>query len=198
MYYNFDNFIMTMDDFFTPEECSAMIQSYYRCEAMGLTISRQRQDNTPSHLKKDDQLYVSDLASVSEFDMHMLTPFSVFQNKFWDMAWPVYAEQYSAIHNYPKMTSRIMKFQKTEVGGGYHVWHFENDTQDNLRRILTYIVYLNDVDEGGESEFLYYPKRVKPKTGRMIVWPAGFAHTHRGNPPISNTKYIITGWIEVS
>jgi len=23
-----------------------------------------------------------------------------------------------------------------------------------------------------------------------------FTHTHRGNPPLSNTKYIMTGWLE--
>ncbi len=78
----------------------------------------------------------------------------------------------------------------------YHVWHNEDDTPQNMRRVATFILYLNDVEEGGETEFLYYPKRVKAKTGRFILWPAGFTHTHRGNPPISNTKYIVTGWVE--
>jgi len=30
----------------------------------------------------------------------------------------------------------------------------------------------------------------------MLVWPSQFTHIHRGNPPLSNDKYIITGWIE--
>jgi hypothetical protein len=63
---------------------------------------------------------------------------------------------------------------------------------------MTFILYLNDIDEGGETEFLYYPKRVKAKQGRLILWPAGFTHTHRGNPPLSNTKYVMTGWIEMT
>jgi hypothetical protein len=95
-------------------------------------------------------------------------------------------------------TVRLTKIQKTEVGGGYHVWHNEDDIPQNMRRIATFILYLNDVDEGGETEFLYYPKRVKAKQGRFILWPAGFTHTHRGNPPISNTKYIVTGWVEMT
>jgi hypothetical protein len=58
------------------------------------------------------------------------------------------------------------------------------------------MAYLNDVEEGGETEFLYQKKRVKPVKNRVVVWPAGFTHTHRGNPPLSNAKYIITGWVE--
>jgi len=38
--------------------------------------------------------------------------------------------------------------------------------------------------------------RVKPKQGTLLIWPAAFTHTHRGNPPLSNVKYITTGWIE--
>lgn len=48
----------------------------------------------------------------------------------------------------------------------------------------------------GETEFLYYPRRIKPKQGTLIVFPGAFTHAHRGNPPLSGDKYIITGWIE--
>jgi hypothetical protein len=58
------------------------------------------------------------------------------------------------------------------------------------------MLYLNDVEDGGETEFLYQRMRVKPKQGTLLIWPAGFTHTHRGNPPLSNNKYVITGWSE--
>jgi len=57
-------------------------------------------------------------------------------------------------------------------------------------------LYLNDVEEGGETEFLYVKRRVSAKKGRFVLWPAGFTHTHRGNPPLSGEKYIMTGWVE--
>ena len=57
-------------------------------------------------------------------------------------------------------------------------------------------MYLNDVEEGGETEFLYQSRRVKPKRGRLAIWPAQFTHMHRGNPPLSGDKYVITGWVE--
>ena len=58
------------------------------------------------------------------------------------------------------------------------------------------MLYLNTVEEGGETEFLYQSVRFKPVKNTLLIWPAGYTHTHRGNPPLSNEKYIVTGWVE--
>ena len=55
--------------------------------------------------------------------------------------------------------------------------------------------YLNDVAEGGETEFYYQDVKIKPKAGTMVIAPAYFTHTHRGNVPKSNDKYILTSWV---
>ena len=90
------------------------------------------------------------------------------------------------------------KLQKTDVAGGFHAWHYENGGIDSAsNRMLAWTIYLNDVPEGGETEFLYQSERVKPVKGRTVIFPAGFMHTHRGNPPISNEKYILTGWFSI-
>ena len=104
------------------------------------------------------------------------------------------------------LTQKIYKFapinlQKYEAGkGGYHKWHSEISPSDPncevLHRVLFYIYYLNDVDEGGETCFYYQDKSVKPRTGRLVISPAGFTHTHKGNIPYSNDKYILTSWIK--
>jgi hypothetical protein len=58
------------------------------------------------------------------------------------------------------------------------------------------MIYLNTIPIGGETEFLYQNTRVNPVEGRIVIWPAGFTHTHRGNQPIGKEKYAITGWVE--
>jgi hypothetical protein len=88
------------------------------------------------------------------------------------------------------------KVQRTSPNEGYHIWHFEDTTRMQRNRLLTFMVYLNDIEDGGETEFLYLSKRIKPVAGRVLIWPAGYTHTHRGNPPLKDTKYIITGWVE--
>jgi len=194
----FENFVMKFDNFMSPEECNDFIGVFERFEKSGLTINRQQQDNTPNTIKDDDQLFYSSLLTERELDISDMSPFHYFANRFWESAYPVYAQKYHVVSHHAHHTIRYMKVQKTVVGGGYHVWHSEDDSVQNMRRLMTYILYLNDVDEGGETEFLYYPKRIKPTAGTLILWPAGYTHAHRGNPPISNTKYILTGWVELS
>ena len=46
---------------------------------------------------------------------------------------------------------------------------------ENMARAFVFSIYLNDVDEGGETEFLHFSKRVKPKTGRIVIWPLWFS-----------------------
>ena len=86
------------------------------------------------------------------------------------------------------------KFQRTKPGGGYHMWHCENSTYEMSNRTLVWMIYLNDVEEGGETEFLHQHVRLTPKRGTVVFWPAAFTHQHRGNPPLKGTKYILTGW----
>ena len=66
---------------------------------------------------------------------------------------------------------------------------------ENEPRAFVFSIYLNDVKEGGETEFLHFSKRVQPKAGRIVIWPAGFPYLHRGNPPLSGEKYILTSWM---
>jgi hypothetical protein len=84
--------------------------------------------------------------------------------------------------------------------GGYPYWHSETYPKENdqstIHRALLYIYYLNDVEEGGETEFYYQNTKVKPSKGDMVIAPCYFTHTHRGNIPISNDKYILTSWLQ--
>ncbi|MGS0675873.1 2OG-Fe(II) oxygenase [Shewanella sp. 125m-1] len=86
-----------------------------------------------------------------------------------------------------------------QAKGGYPHWHSEQFPQvshnEALHRVVLYMFYLNDVEEGGETEFYYQNKLIKPKKGTMVIAPAGFTHSHRGNIPKSHDKYIATSWI---
>jgi hypothetical protein len=90
--------------------------------------------------------------------------------------------------------------QKYDRGsGGYHHWHSETYPRDakceTLHRVLLFMFYLNDVEDGGETSFFYQDRHVTPQAGRMVIAPAGFTHTHKGHVPQSADKYILTSWI---
>jgi hypothetical protein len=190
-----DNFIGIFEDAYSKEYCDSVIQFFEHMNQAGLTLNRQQQAPDVYKLTKDDlQLYASsDECSLK----HCSEYINAFNDVFWGKAYSNYANKFAILKDYSPHTNYAFKIQKTEIGQGYHVWHTENGNRDLCSRILAWTLYLNDVEEGGETEFLYYPKRIKPKAGTLIIWPANFTHTHRGNPPISNTKYIITGWVEI-
>ncbi|MEE2023060.1 MULTISPECIES: 2OG-Fe(II) oxygenase [Alkalimonas] len=106
------------------------------------------------------------------------------------------------VADYMRALFRIgaVQMQKYDAGkGNYNYWHSEVYPQqphnEALHRALLFMFYLNDVEDGGQTEFYYQNKAIQPKTGRMVIAPAYFTHTHRGCIPVSNDKYILTSWI---
>ncbi len=77
----------------------------------------------------------------------------------------------------------------------YYKWHQDGSIKQghNEHRIITYLWYLNTVDEGGETYF--YHGKVKPEKGKLVLFPAFWNYNHKGETPISHDKYIITGWV---
>jgi len=78
--------------------------------------------------------------------------------------------------------------------GGYKTWHYENPTIETSNRKLVYMLYLNDIKNGG-TEWLYQNIKLNAVKGDLVIWPASFTHTHKGTV-INKEKYIVTGWFE--
>lgn len=92
-----------------------------------------------------------------------------------------------------------LKIQITAPGEGYHIWHSEQGPGEASSRCAVFMIYLNDIDEGGETEFLYQRRRIKAEAGTVVIWPAGYTHQHRGNSVISDQeKYVGTGWFKIT
>tara|TARA_R100001594_G_scaffold38536_1_gene69847 strand:- start:15941 stop:16678 length:738 start_codon:yes stop_codon:yes gene_type:complete len=77
----------------------------------------------------------------------------------------------------------------------YSGLHFEQSTEVEIfaRRMYVFMVYLNDVQKAGETFFPGQKRKVKPRRGKLLIWPAHYTHPHKGIPT-PETKYILTGW----
>jgi hypothetical protein len=104
-----------------------------------------------------------------------------------------YLEWYPYLKNFNYHSTTCL-LQKTEPTEGYHDWHSESNNIACANRTLVWSVYFNDINDSGETEFLYQKRKVKPKAGRILIFPGSFTHLHRGNPPYE-AKYIATGWL---
>jgi len=187
-----EDFIGIYENAYSEEYCDKVIEQFEVADKHKFTHSRQETEGVMESIKKDQSIYTGSIWMLDDALSHTIS------GEFFETFWQItnsYREQYSVLTNNP-MYAWGNKIQRTKPSGGYHTWHYESSGAQFCRRVLAYIMYLNDVEEGGETEFLYYSKRVKPKKGTLVLFPAAFTHTHRGNPPLSNTKYIATGWVE--
>ena len=188
---NISNFIGVYDNYITEQECNKAIKLYEEQDKFNTTVNRIGGEKASILQKQDQQFFAA--------------PFNL--NVWWeslkpmmlnfDLAWNHYVKNTGADEAYGvPFHFTCLKIQKTLPTEGYHVWHIEHGKGfDYEPRAFVFTIYLNDVEEGGETEFLHFSKRVQPKTGRIVIWPAGFPYVHRGNPPLSGEKYILTSWM---
>ena len=191
-----DDFIGVFDNAVTKEYCDSLIDFFNHVQNMGKTVTRQEHDGVDS-LKKNNSMYFYMAETdplILDRSQECIYPFIDALKKCYEM----YVEKYSVIADMGRhVLNPDIKLQKTLPGEGYHVWHAEAADRYSARRVALCMLYLNDVDEGGETEFLYQSKRIKPVTGRIVICPTAYTHTHRGNPPLGDsTKYMINGWME--
>lgn len=79
-------------------------------------------------------------------------------------------------------------------GGGFFEEHYESAGPSVAKRVLTFQTYLNDIQEGGGTHFVYQDFTATPARGKTVLWPAGYTHVHRGEVAPREDKFIITGW----
>ena len=170
------DFISVYDNILTSDECEYYIKLVEHYISNGLITKEDKAfhktDHLPINFNNDvnynilsgDNLSMEFLPKIKEYVDDYLKKFSVLGQE--------------------KLLIYDTKAKKIPIGGGFHSWHYENTGLQVSARKLVIHLYLNTIEEGGETEFLYINKRVKAEQGRLIIFPAAFTHTHRGNPPI--------------
>ena len=195
--YKIDNFIGVFHNAVSKEFCDKMITHYENRASYGFSFNRQTLENVPKN-SKDNHVYPLEL----DIDPIAITSNHVFIKDFATAVWEchkIYSEKYGALNSLATYAfSESIKIQKTNPSEGYHIWHCEHGSIATGRRLMLVMLYLNDIEEGGETEFLYQSVRIKPTVGTILLCPGSWTHTHRGNPPLTGSKYVMNTWMEFS
>jgi hypothetical protein len=191
----YKEFIGIYDESVPVELCEDFVENYEEAKKNRTIIDLSKQneqgifDKLHPLVRKDEVAFVAPTYST----IMPKPPVDVYF-KFLRECIACYLERYS-IEFSGSIYNDVFKIHKVRKSEGFHQWHYEKSDADSLDRIMAYMTYLEVPKKGGETEFLHQSLRIKPVVGRTLIWPAGFTHMHRGNPPLDGEKMYIDGWI---
>jgi hypothetical protein len=144
-----------------------------------VTINKAIKESTDVRLNLDDALY-------SRYTKHL------------GQCLDKYIEKYPYCNGYYPFTDlEPINIQHYKPKQGFYAWHTERSGSTGLMgtRHLVFMTYLNDVTDAGETEFFHQKLKVTPEKGLTLIWGSDWTFTHRGITSPSQTKYIVTGWL---
>jgi hypothetical protein len=187
----FEDFIGIWDNNVDKNICKELIKYYDWTIENNYNISPDVWNDEKSEGRVDEAIYIN--SSSPQYPNSLCT-------LYWNCIQQCLMEY---ISNYKilvrgSLHSWEFKVHKVKEKQGYHLWHYENPSYEVRDRFIAFMTYLQAPLEGGETEFLHQSKRIDSVAGRTLIWPAGFTHMHRGNPPLKGEKIYITGWFNMS
>ena len=196
MEYDINDFIGVFDGVFEKEYCDDLINKFEFYSTINQTQHRAESGYNPVDADNNMYFVMRGLQGDTQTMMANFTFLETFNIKLWE-CYDLYTKKYGVTKILGRhQLNPDVKIQKTLPSEGYHVWHCEHADIKSSTRVMLVMLYLNDVEEGGETEFLYQSRRIEPKMGRLVFCPAFFTHTHRGNPPLKGSKYMMNGWLQ--
>ena len=191
---SFSDFIYVADGALEPEFCKNVIEKFEKDDDKSPGVMGRREESrVDTSIKDSTDLMISDLPRWKDEDKVFYDSLAKHNRLY------LKKSKWRDTHNpgLGDLSDAGYQIQRTRPGAGY-IWHHDSMMGEYVLtrgvRCLTYIWYLNDIDEDGYTEFIDGTK-VQPKTGRICIFPATWTFIHRGYPPKNQTKYIVTGWM---
>ncbi|WP_299875097.1 2OG-Fe(II) oxygenase [uncultured Cocleimonas sp.] len=141
-------------------------------------------DNT--QLKKTTDLVASGKEHWKDVDKNLFRSLAMALKSFKDK-YPYFAD----MSRYKDMGYNLQRYEP----GEYYHWHVDADNLELASRQLVALWYLNDVEQGGETDFIHQQVSITPEKGKLVLFPPFWTHEHRAAVVEKGTKYIATTWI---
>ena len=195
----YKEFVGIYDESVPVELCNVFVDNWEEAKKNQTIIDTTKENETghiepqlPPLIRKDEVAFVYPLLST----IYPPPPVKAYFD-FLNECFKSYTKRYGILFNGP-IYNDVFKIHKVRKSEGYHAWHYEKSSSDSIDRLMAYMTYLEVPKKGGETEFLHQSLRIDPVVGRTLIWPAGYTHMHRGNPPLDGEKMYITGWFNVA
>ena len=191
-----DHFVYVKENAFDNKFCQNILDTFEELKSKGKGYVGQSSTGQNQEIKNSYDMSMFTEPELASFVNPIITTFNHHLTEEYLGNLPKEDEYsryslFSGETHYPAL--QIQKYNKNQ--GHFKEWHIETFPKELSSRMFVFILYLNDVEEGGETELLYSGWKIKPKQGTLLIHPTGFPFVHRGNVPVSNDKYILTTWL---
>lgn len=180
---SFSKLCLTVENNLPLRLCSDIIDLYENHSKL-----QERYDNngTPNFTQLNLTQYFSEYAIHKEICSYILNAVSLYNNKINGVRLPT-------IYSYEQI--RIKKYNND--GKDLFDWHTDSTNIKTCKRFLALFWYLNTVQEGGSTDFIAFDENwsIKAEVGKLVVFPPNWIYFHKGNPPISNEKYLLSTYL---
>ena len=184
-----DDYIKVYDDVIDEVSCKELIKKFENSHEYFQTVHQESGDNAISF----EQITLVDHEEWKSVQNGMVELFQDYILHY-KVDCLINREQWPATYGYEAIR------MKRYLANDYDRFdpHVDVMNHETARRFLAFFIYLNDVDEGGETVFTdinkpgtFIPYTVQPKRGRLLMFPPTWQYYHAGKKPISGMKYLI-------
>jgi 2OG-Fe(II) oxygenase superfamily len=168
--------------------CRSIIENYERDPRKhpGYTVGSRGEKKTHDEVKVSTDLEITNegVWSAVHGELHLAVSRAVLS----------VAAQFPSLQVWPLRCTgyKIQHYPKNE---GHFKWHFDALGPGAWDRQLALIIYLNSVEDGGETCFHRQNLKVKPVAGDAVLFPTFWTHMHCGEIPRSDDKYVISSFV---
>ena len=191
--FHMDNFIKVYDNVIDEDSCQLLIDKFEASEDQYEVVRQVERDKAISFSQINLLDHNKDWASVAAGAMEMFQDYILHyinDCKIMPKQWPT---------TYGLEAVRIKRYLPNDFDRFDP--HVDVMNYETSRRFLAFFIYLNDVDEGGETIFLsinkpgtYIPVKIKPEQGRLLMFPPTWQYYHAGLKPVSDKKYLMNSY----
>jgi len=177
--------IQTFDAALTPEFCAEMIRSFNELSRLHIANGRGHKPGLDGSAWTE--LDISPLADAGfkGFFYQQIDEYLARYNRNLGLTIPVPI----------RPNIEALRIKRYRAGANEQFEPHFDALDDRCDRYLVFLWYLNDVSEGGETEFQNAGIKVQARVGRLVMFPPYWMFQHAGLPPISNDKYIVSTYL---
>lgn len=187
--------VLTIDNFLTPEEAAQMIVLGYESGYKRSTdVGEKKVDGSYAHEQSESRTSENAWCTDACLENPVVQRIS---------------EKIINITGIPLPNHehfQILKYEKDQFYESHHDYINHHVRRPCGPRVLTFFLYLSDVEEGGGTQFTDLNITIQPKVGRALLWPSvlsddvlGFEPNthHEALPVIKGTKYAANSWLHL-